>query len=49
MSQALTDNLPLFDEAQHDIPNVLQEAFDTISDAPNGIEKIRELILDLAV
>ncbi|MCK5801607.1 MAG: restriction endonuclease subunit S [Lentisphaeria bacterium] len=34
---------------QDRFPDVLANAFEAVSDAPNGIPKIRELILDLAV
>ena len=49
MNKAMIDKLPLFEEALKETPSILAQAFETISDAPNGIAKLRELILDLAV
>ena len=51
MSDTFQD-LPLFQAAKAaraDMPPVLADAFEAVSDAPNGIPKLRELILDLAV
>jgi type I restriction enzyme, S subunit len=42
-------DLPLFQAAKGHMLPLLADAFEGVSDAPNGIAKLRELILDLAV
>ncbi|MFW6413930.1 MAG: hypothetical protein ACOCZS_01390, partial [Verrucomicrobiota bacterium] len=49
MTEPVRQTTEKAESQQMKVPDVLAEAFDTLVDAPNGIPKLREMILDLAV